>query len=112
MRCIGHFDNNFKFILAQNMNNAMQPNANTMNPQLNATPTSLQQFNNPMQPPPIRMNNNMVTYIHDSNSTVNKSFNFNSTSNANCQFFPNIQSAAMNEAKARIQQRNQQVSET
>ena len=94
----------------------MQPNANNMNPQLNATPTSLQQFNNPMQPPPIRMNNNMVTYIqdslNDSNSTVKKSFNSNSTSNANCQFFPNIQTAAMNEAKARLQQRNQQVSES
>ena len=94
------------------MNNAMQPgvpNANSMNPPLNAPPTSLQQFNNPMQPPSIRMNN-MVTSIQDflnnSKNTDNKSYNSNTTSNAN-QFFPNIQNVAMNETKARLQQRQQ-----
>ena len=72
------------------------PNVTNMNQQPNATPTSLQPFNNSMHQQPIRMNNNiMVTsmqdFLNSSNNIFSNTFlTSDSTTNANNKLFPNI----------------------
>lgn len=117
MRLIHVFPTSLQFIyfpfLAQNMNSAMSPsmnipNATNVNQQPNAPPTSIQQFNNPLQQQPIRMNNQLVTFtpnfLNNFNNTVHVTNTLLSDSTTNIdKLFPKIQNAVMNEAKARIQ---------